>query len=153
MREARRGGRQDTVRWYQSLAGQRDDPVLRGPLARSFDLGGLRPFNTAHLVPLATELGVDVGGYNTHTIAMQIPISQPSRGPNGRMIIASMPAPVVRKIRRTLNGDGTVKNNDGWVQVSRPNLLVNEVIIPLVKGLWNSQDPKRRAVPVELHHP
>ena len=123
------------------FAGQRDDPFFVD-LGSIFDLGGLRPFNTAHLVPLATEPGVDgVGGYNTHTIAMQIPISQ-LKGPNGRMIIGIYASASRQKIR-ILNGDGTVKNNDGWVQVSRlGNPLVNEVIIPLgKKDYWNSQDP------------
>ena len=68
------------------FAGQRDDPFFVD-LGSIFDLGGLRPFNGAHLVPLATAAGVDgVGGYNTHTIAIQIPISQ-LKGPNGQMII------------------------------------------------------------------
>jgi len=127
------------------FAGQRDDPFFVD-LGSIFDLGGLRPFNGAHLVPLATEPGVDgVGGYNTHTIAMQIPISQ-LKGPNGRMIIGIYASASRQKIR-ILNGDGTVKNNDGWVQVSRlGNPLVNEVIIPLgKKDFWNSQDPSKDA--------
>jgi len=86
-----------------------------------------------------------VGGYNTHTIAMQMPISQ-LKGPNGRMIIGIYASASRQKIR-ILNGDGTVKNNDGWVQVSRlGNPLVNEVIIPLgKKDFWNSQDPSKDA--------
>src|SRR5213593_2969947 len=57
------------------FAGQRDDPFFVD-LGAIFDLGGLRPFNGAHLLPLAPGPGVDgVGGYNTHTIAMQIPIA------------------------------------------------------------------------------
>ena len=125
------------------FAGQRDDPFFVD-LGSIFDLGGLRPFNSAHLVPLATEPGVDgVGGYNTHTIAMQIPISQ-LKGPNGRMIIGIYASASRQKIR-ILGDDGTVKNNDGWVQVSRlGNPLVNEVIIPLgKKDYWNSQDPSK----------
>jgi hypothetical protein len=76
---------------------------------------------------------------------MQIPISQ-LKGPNGRMIIGIYASASRQKIR-ILNGDGTVKNNDGWVQVSRlGNPLVNEVIIPLgKKDFWNSQDPSKDA--------
>jgi uncharacterized protein DUF4331 len=127
------------------FAGQRDDPFFVD-LGSIFDLGGLRPFNSAHLVPLATEPGVDgVGGYNTHTIAMQIPISQ-LKGPNGRMIIGIYASASRQKIR-ILNDDGTLKNKDSWIQVSRlGNPLVNEVIIPLgKKDFWNSQDPSKDA--------
>jgi hypothetical protein len=125
------------------FAGQRDDPFFVD-LGSIFDLGGLRPFNGAHLVPLATEPGVDgVGGYNTHTIAIQIPISQ-LKGPNGQMIIGIYASASRQKIR-ILNTDGTVKNNESWVQISRlGNPLVNEVIIPLgKKDYWNSQDPSK----------
>jgi uncharacterized protein DUF4331 len=125
------------------FAGQRDDPFFVD-LGSIFDLGGLRPFNAAHVIPLTTDPGVDgVGGYNTHTIAMQIPISQ-LKGPNGQMIIGIYASASRQKIR-ILGGDGTVKNNDGWVQVSRlGNPLVNEVIIPLgKKDYWNSQAPSK----------
>ena len=125
------------------FAGQRDDPFFVD-LGSIFDLGGLRPFNAAHVIPLSTEPGVDgVGGYNTHTIAMQIPISQ-LKGPNGRMIIGIYASASRQKIR-ILGSDGTVKNNDGWVQVSRlGNPLVNEVLIPLgKKDYWNSQAPSK----------
>jgi hypothetical protein len=125
------------------FAGQRDDPFFVD-LGSIFDLGGLRPFNGAHLIPLATEPGVDgVGGYNTHTIAMQIPISQ-LKGPNGPMIIGIY-ASASRQKMRILGDDGTVKTKDSWVQISRlGNPLVNEVIIPLgKKDFWNSQDPSK----------
>jgi hypothetical protein len=72
---------------YKSFVGQRDDPFFVD-LGSIFDLGGLRPLNSAHaLPPNSTEPGVDgVGGYNTHTIALQVPITeltwdhQPARG-------------------------------------------------------------------------
>ena len=127
------------------FAGQRDDPFFVD-LGSIFDLGGLRPFNGAHLIPLPTEPGVDgVGGYNTHTIAMQIPISQ-LKGPNGQMIIGIYASASRQKIR-ILGDDGTVKTKDSWVQVSRlGNPLVNEVIIPLgKKDFWNAQDPSKDA--------
>ena len=127
------------------FAGQRDDPFFVD-LGSIFDLGGLRPFNSFHLLPLATEPGVDgVGGYNTHTIAMQIPINQ-LKGPKGQMIIGIYASASRQKIR-ILGDDGTVKTKDSWVQVSRlGNPLVNEVIIPLgKKDFWNSQDPSKDA--------
>ena len=58
------------------FAGQIDDPFFVD-LGSVFDLAGLRPFNPAHAIPLPAENGVDgVGGYNTHTIALQVPIAQ-----------------------------------------------------------------------------
>ena len=42
-----------------------------------FDLAGLRPLNTAHVIPRATEAGVDgVAGYNVHSIVLQVPKSR-----------------------------------------------------------------------------
>jgi len=125
------------------FAGQRDDPFFVD-LGSIFDLGGLRPFNAAHVIPLSTDPGVDgVGGYNTHTIAMQIPISQ-LKGPTGQMIIGIYASASRQKIR-ILGGDGTSNNKDSWVQVSRlGNPLVNEVLIPLgKKDYWNSQAPSK----------
>src|SRR2546422_1068434 len=61
------------------FAGQRDDPFFVD-LGSVFDLAGLRPFNGAHLIPLDPGPGVDgVGGYNTHSIVIQVPISQLTR--------------------------------------------------------------------------
>ena len=55
------------------FAGQRDEGFYVD-LGSAFDLLGLRPFNAAHLAPLATSNGVDAtAGYNVHTIAIQVP--------------------------------------------------------------------------------
>src|SRR5262245_13179835 len=57
------------------FAGQRDDPFFVD-LGSIFDLAGLRPFNPAHLLPLAQDAGHDgVANFNTHTIAIQVPIA------------------------------------------------------------------------------
>ena len=57
------------------FAGQRDDPFFVD-LGSIFDLAGLRPFNSAHVIPLPNTPGVDsVAGFNTHSIALQIPIA------------------------------------------------------------------------------
>ena len=125
------------------FAGQVDDPFFVD-LGSIFDLGGLRPFNPFHVIPLEQEAGVDgVGGYNTHTIAMQIPISQ-LKGPKGQMIIGIYASASRQKIR-ILGGDGTTKHDDSWVQISRlGNPLINEVVIPLAKkDYWNSQAPSK----------
>ena len=60
------------------FAGPRDDPFFVD-LGSIFDLGGLRPLNGAHLIPRSAEAGVDgVAGYNTHTIAIQVPSTRSS---------------------------------------------------------------------------
>ena len=56
-------------------AGQRAEPFYVD-LGSIFDLGGLRPFNMAHLIPLATTNGVDATkDLNIYTIAIQVPIT------------------------------------------------------------------------------
>ena len=55
------------------FAGQRDDPFFVD-LGSVFDLLGLRPFNTAHVIPFPTAPGVDgLKGFNVHTVALQVP--------------------------------------------------------------------------------
>ena len=45
-------------------------------LGSIFDLGGLRPFNGAHLMPLDGRGRRDgLGGFNIHTIASRCPIT------------------------------------------------------------------------------
>ena len=123
------------------FAGQRDDPFFVD-LGSVFDLAGLRPFNSLHLLPLPTMPGVDgVGGFNTHTIAIQVPISQlalvgkPTIG-----VYASASRQRITIIER----DGRRRAEGPWQQVSRlANPLINEVIIPLgQKDAWNVSDPQ-----------
>jgi len=122
------------------FAGQRDDPFFVD-LGSIFDLAGLRPFNSAHLLPLPAAAGHDgVARFNTHTIAMQIPTAQlvaPSRATIGVYASAS------RQKIRVLQSDGTDDHHGQWVQVSRlGEPLINEVIIPLgQKDAWNRSDP------------
>ena len=64
------------------FAGQRDDPFFVD-LGSIFDLAGLRPFNPFHLIPLAAESGVDaLTNYNTHSIVLQVPITDVVKVPN-----------------------------------------------------------------------
>jgi len=125
------------------LAGPRDDPFFVD-LGSIFDLLGLRPFNMAHLIPLAAEAGRDgVLNYNTHTIAIQVPktdLLAPPMADGTIGIYASASRPKIRLLR----GDGTVDVMGPMVQVSRlGNPLINEVIIPLgQKDYWNASDPK-----------
>src|SRR6266404_5929218 len=131
------------------FAGQRDDPFFVD-LGSVFDLAGLRPFNGAHLIPLDPGPGVDgVGGYNTHSIVIQVPISQLTRnhrtpsGPDDPTAVIGVYASASRKRVRILSADGKDKQEAEWVQVSRlGEPLINEVIIPLgKKDFWNRSDP------------
>jgi hypothetical protein len=122
------------------FAGQRDDPFYVD-LGSIFDLGGLRPFNPFHLLPLAAAPGVDaLTNYNTHSIAIQVPISQLIQAPRTTIGIY---ASASRQKVRILKDDGTADDNGPWVQVSRlGEPLVNEVLIPLgQKDYWNREDP------------
>jgi hypothetical protein len=122
------------------FAGQRDDPFYVD-LGSIFDLGGLRPFNSLHILPLPDAPGVDdVEGYNTHTIAIQVPISHLVDSNPTIGIYASAYRPKLRILR----ADGQQRNVGPFVQISRlGNPLVNEVLIPLgEKDYWNRQDPR-----------
>jgi hypothetical protein len=121
------------------FAGQRDDPFYVD-LGSIFDLAGLRPFNSLHLIPLPDAPGVDdVAGYNGHSIAIQVPISQLVNASSTIGIYASAERPKVRILR----ADGQQRHVGPFVQVSRlGEPLINEVLIPLgQKDFWNREDP------------
>jgi Domain of unknown function (DUF4331) len=139
------------------FAGQIDDPFFVD-LGSVFDLAGLRPFNTLHAIPLPTEAGVDgVGGFNTHAIAIQIPIAQLTKdhavptGPNDPDAVIGVYASASRQAVQIRQKDGTTKGEGQFVQVSRlGNPLINEVVIPLgQKDEWNATDPSDDARFVE----
>ncbi|MEP6639271.1 MAG: DUF4331 domain-containing protein [Chloroflexota bacterium] len=131
------------------FAGQRDDAffVDTGSI---FDLGGLRPFNPAHILPLAKAAGVDdISGFNTNSIAIQVPIQQLTRnhalptGPNDPHAVLGVWAAASRQKVSVIAADGRVRHSGKWQQISRlANPLINEVIIPRVKkDYWNTQTP------------
>jgi hypothetical protein len=137
-------------RGIRVFAGQRDDPFFVD-LGSIFDLAGLRPLNTLHDIPLPTEDGVDgVAGYNTHTIAIQVPIKQLTRNhtrptdPGNPNAVIGVYSSAERRQVRILERDGTPKLRRRWVQVSRlGEPLVNEVLIPLgKKDFWNASEPE-----------
>jgi hypothetical protein len=123
------------------FAGQRDDPFFVD-LGSIFDLAGLRPFNPLHLIPLPAAPGRDgVARYNTHSIAIQIPINEltvPGRPTIGIYASAS------RRAVRILHKDGEQEDAGHYVQVSRlAEPLINEVVIPLGrKDQWNREEPE-----------
>jgi hypothetical protein len=132
------------------FAGQRDDPFFVD-LGSIFDLAGLRPFNALHALPLPAAPGVDgVGGFNTNSIAIDVPINRLTKdhaqptGPNDPDAVLGIWATASRQQTRILNANGTMSFKGPWIQVSRlGNPLINEVIIPRgKKDYWNGQSPK-----------
>ena len=122
------------------FAGQRDDPFFVD-LGSIFDLGGLRPFNSFHLIPLGADAGRDaLKNYNTHSIVLQVPITSVVQDPNTTIGIYATSS---RQKDTVLQNDGTKDGHGPWVQVSRlGNPLINEVLIPLGdKDYWNREDP------------
>jgi hypothetical protein len=132
------------------FAGQRDDPFFVD-LGSVFDLLGLRPLNQAHLIKQPTAKGVDgVGGFNTHSIVLQVPITelthdhQPLTGAKDPDAVIGVYAASERRQTKVLSADGDQPRTFGsWVRVSRLGMpLVNEVVIPLgKKDRFNASDP------------
>jgi hypothetical protein len=125
----------------QVFAGPRDDPFFVD-LGSIFDLGGLRPLNPAHLIPLPAQPGRDgLKGFNTHTIALQVPKTDlVDEDP----VIGVWSATYRRASRVFQDGNGADLVHSGeWVQISRLGMpLVNEVVIPLgQKDVFNATDP------------
>ena len=138
------------------FAGQRDDPFYVD-LGSVFDLLGLRPFNSAHVIPMANAPGVDgLRGINTHTVALQVPKrllthdgSLATNPGNTNSIIGVYSTTLRRRLRLDDDDDhqGRDDDRDDWVQVSRLGMpLVNEVVIPLgKKDRFNASDPRNDA--------
>ena len=134
------------------FAGQRAD-AFHVDLGSIFDLGNLRPFNTAYDIPpmLANMPGVNgLRALNVHTLALQVPISDLTR--SGRVPAMPMSPDAVIGIWATASRastrvfdrrHGETRNLGRFVQVSRlGNPLVNEVINPMAeKDLWNALEP------------
>jgi hypothetical protein len=135
------------------FAGQRDDPFFVD-LGSIFDLAGLRPFNELHAISLPAAAGVDgVGGFNTNSIAIQVPLEMltkdhalPSSANDPDAVLGVWAASSRQKVR-VLNANGTVSTSGKWQQVSRlGNPLINEVIIPRAKkDYWNTHQPHQDA--------
>ena len=135
------------------FAGQRDEGFFVD-VGSIFDLGALRPFGNLHLLPLPAMPGKDgTKGFNVHTIALQVPITEVTRG-NSVPLNVMDPKSVIgvwataSRQRGKMHGDDGGSSSAGsWVQVSRlGNPLINEVIIPMSKkDGWNGREPRRDA--------
>lgn len=132
------------------FAGQRADGFF-ADLGSIFDLGTLRPFQLAHLIPSAAAMGVNgLQGQNVHTIALQVPITDLTR--DGRKpkdvfdpkAVIGVYASASRQQSKLFDGSGTPRWHGPYKQVSRlGSPLFNEVIVPMAeKDKWNSRAPK-----------
>jgi hypothetical protein len=136
------------------FAGKRDDPFFVD-LGSVFDLAGLRPFNQAHAIKLPKANGVDgVGGFNVHSIALQVPIDrltangQKPTGPNDPNAVLGIWSQTERRKTKVIGNNGQQPKTSGdWVSVSRLGMpLVNEVVIPLgQKDRFNASVPAKDA--------
>ncbi len=132
------------------FAGQRAD-AFHVDLGSIFDLGGLRPFNENHLIPLKNMDGINsVQAYNVHSIAIEVPIGELTRdgsrpkNPNARKSTIGVWATASRRQGRVFDAEqGKYIGTGPWAQVSRlANPLINEVIIPMgEKDEWNARPP------------
>jgi Domain of unknown function (DUF4331) len=131
------------------FAGQRAE-CFYVDLGAIFDLGTLRPFQHAHLIPTARADGVDaLAQVNVHTLAIQVPISDLTRDgsvprdPMAREAVIGVWGAASRRKATILDDDGPPRNAGPFVQVSRlGNPLFNEVIVPLSrKDAWNASTP------------
>jgi hypothetical protein len=139
------------------FAGQRQEGFYVD-LGSIFDLGTLRPFEGAHLIPLPGSMAGINGtkNLNVHTIALQVPIGDLTRDGSSlfkgtsdlKAVIGVWTAAYRRQARIRSDaedgGDSEDVESGPWVQVSRlGNPLFNEVIVPMSKkDTWNSLPPR-----------
>ncbi|MDQ6784820.1 MAG: DUF4331 domain-containing protein [Actinomycetota bacterium] len=139
------------------FAGQRAEGFYID-LGSVFDLGDLRPFETAHAGFMSSGLMGGMPGVNStdkvnvHSLVLQVPISEVVFGggtPSGPMAAnavigvwtsATRRAVTVHQDKNRLGGTSTI---GAEVQVSRlANPLVNELLITLAtKDQWNANQP------------
>jgi hypothetical protein len=119
-------------------------------LGSIFDLGTLRPFQAAHIFPMANSPGLNATNvFGVHTIAIKVPKTDLTVGginptdPNARNSVVGIWAAASRQKSVVRESDGQTVESGGWVQVSRlGNPLFNEVIVPMgSKDKWNSLTP------------
>jgi hypothetical protein len=133
------------------FAGQRAEGFFVD-LGSIFDLGALRPFTAAHLIPLNDGMkGINgTQDLNVHTIAIQVPKSLLTASGSGTPDASTSDAVIgvwataSRQAARVFNtSKGTYDNSGPFVQVSRLAMpLINEVINPVSqKDVWNTTAP------------
>ena len=133
------------------FAGQRAES-FHVDLGSIFDLGTLRPFQAAHLIPSAAAVGVNgTQGLNVHTIALQVPkadlLKYSAAGKDVMdpgSVIGVYASASRQKTRMFDSSTGKTTGTGPFAQVSRlANPLFNEVIVPMSqKDRWNATAPK-----------
>jgi len=143
---------------YKEFTGQREDPFYVD-VNSIFDLGGLRPFNALHLIPLVPTVGLDsTKGYNVHATAIQVPINDvapacpandPGLGGSKNCVIgvwSSADRPQITTLvgLTSLTNPGGETTSGNYVQVSRLGMpLTNEVVLPIgLKDAFNALKPE-----------
>ncbi|MGI8835888.1 MAG: DUF4331 domain-containing protein [Pyrinomonadaceae bacterium] len=133
------------------FAGQREEGFFVD-VGSIFDLFGLRPFNSAHLLPRTDTTGVDgTAGFNVSSIAIQVPITAVTAngltptGPTDPNAVISVYSASSRTAMIAFAEDrsGGVTFSGNFVQVSRlGNPFINELLIPLgMKDRFNASLP------------
>ncbi len=132
------------------FAGQRAD-AFHVDLGSVFDLGALRPFNEAHVIPLNQMDGINsVQAYNVHTLALQIPMTEltsngrrPTNVMDSKSTIGVWATASRQKSRVFDRKQAKYRGVGPWKQISRlGNPLFNEVIVPMAKkDAWNIRKP------------
>jgi hypothetical protein len=133
------------------FAGQRAEGFFVD-LGSIFDLGTLRPFQNLHLIPSAAAVGVNgTQGLNVHTIAIQVPKTDLTKGHKNPTDISSADAVIGvwananRQASKVWDAQTLSWNEYGsFHQISRlGNPLFNEVIVPMAaKDRWNHLQPR-----------
>jgi hypothetical protein len=140
----------------RTFAGQRDDPFFID-LGAFFDLLSVRPFRSLNaLHPPGADraaTGDTLAGYNCHSIAMEIPITDltgtaTAPAANDPKRLVGFWSTGSRRRVTVLRGPYKPLQEGDWVQVSRLGApLVNELFIPIkdpngyTKDAWNGLKP------------
>jgi hypothetical protein len=135
------------------FAGQRADPFFVD-LGSVFDLGALRPFNNAHLIPLPVANGVNgLQGLNVSTIALQVrktDLTSDGKAPTDAgkwQSVVGVWATASRQRSRVYDQSAAGRSvaTGPFVQVSRLGFpLFNEVLVGMQnKDYWNTQIPQK----------
>lgn len=127
------------------FVGQSDDPFFA-------ELGGLFDLLTIRKLPGNSGGGVDgLKGYNVHSLALQIPITdltvngaKPTDIKDPKAVIGVYTTASRHTTKVIASNPSSNTATGDWVQVSRLGApLVNEVVVPLgAKDLWNGSSPK-----------
>lgn len=126
----------------KTFAGQINDPFF-------VELGGLFDLLTIRKLPGNSGGGTDgLAGFNTNTLALQIPIEKLTKNKDKPTDFKNPDAVIgvwttaSRQSTRVLSPGANNASGD-WVQISRlGNPLVNEVVVPLAaKDIWNGSKP------------